>query len=84
VILQPPGIGDDLPHYVYRTSHVEMLRNRNDRIASFDRAHLALWWIPVHCRPTIAESAERLIALHESGPTPHAFTLKDCFPKPSA
>src|SRR5262245_26636100 len=51
---------DDLQRYVYRTEHAQMLRGKGDWIGDFDRAHLAMWWIPAGTRPTIEESAARL------------------------
>src|SRR5262245_15372255 len=50
---------DDLKHYVFRTAHAEMFRGKPQWMDHFDRAHLALWWVPAGHVPTIPESAER-------------------------
>ena len=51
-------------------------------LAHFERPHLALWWVPVGHRPTVAESAIRLRSMHQNGPTPYAFSLGALFAKP--
>ena len=71
-----------LRHYVFRSEHAEMLRDKPSWIEDLDRAHLALWWIPAGHRPTVKESAERLRAVQEKGSTAYAFTFKECFPAP--
>jgi hypothetical protein len=71
-----------LKDYAFKTRHAEMLKNKASWIEHFERAHLALWWIPAGHVPTIAESAERLRAIHERGPTEFAFTFHATFPKP--
>jgi hypothetical protein len=51
------------------------------QLDSIAGANVALWWIPVGHRPTVAESADRLRRVRESGPTPYAFTLRKSFPQ---
>ena len=75
---------EDLKRFVYRTRHSEMLRGKDEWMASFERPSLAMWWVPIGHHPTIAESAGRLRGLHDRGPTEHAFTFARCFPKPAA
>jgi hypothetical protein len=74
---------DDLKRYVFNSAHVEMFRGRTRWMDHFDRASLALWWIPAGHRPSVAESAERLRAVEEKGATPFAFTFKSPFPAPA-
>jgi hypothetical protein len=71
-----------LREYVFKTAHVEMLRAKRSWTDHFDRAPLALWWIPVGHRPTVAESVSRLRSVQEKGPTTFAFTLNQSFPQP--
>jgi hypothetical protein len=59
-----------------------MLKQKEQWTEHFDRAHLALWWIPAGHVPSIAESAGRLRSVHEKGPTDFAFTFRDIFPPP--
>jgi N-acetylglutamate synthase-like GNAT family acetyltransferase len=74
---------EDLRHYVFKTAHAEMLRNKSQWIEHFDRAHLALWWVPAGTIPTIAESTERLRSIFERGATAYAFTFKELHPAPT-
>lgn len=71
---------EDLRHYAFGTAHAEMLRHKHEWIEHFDRAHLALWWVPVGHLPSIAESVERLRSVQEKGATPFAFTFREFFP----
>jgi hypothetical protein len=75
---------EDLHRYVFHTTHVELFRGKHRWMETFDRAHLALWWIAAGHRPTVAESAERLRAVDEKGGTSFAFTWKMVFPAPGA
>jgi Domain of unknown function (DUF3291) len=65
----------DLKQFVTKTAHADMLRDRHNWILHSARTTLALWWIPIGHRPTIAESAMRLRSVHENGPTKDAFTF---------
>lgn len=74
---------EDLRRYTFGSAHAEMLRRKQEWIESFNRPHLALWWIPVGHIPSVAESAERLRSVRANGATPFAFTFGECFPEPS-
>jgi hypothetical protein len=69
-----------LQEYVYRSAHVEVLRDRNEWFTKFERAYLALWWVPAGHRPSVDEAKKRLAYLDQHGPTPFAFTFKVAFP----
>lgn len=69
-----------LRNYVYKTSHAEMLRAKDDWIEDSDEPALVLWWIPAGTIPTVAESAKRWHMLRVEGPTVAAFTLSQVFP----
>jgi hypothetical protein len=71
---------ESLRSYVYATSHVELLRRRQDWFERFDGPSAALWWIPAGHIPSVDEAKERLRHLAENGPTPVAFTFKTVFP----
>ena len=73
---------EDLKNFVYRTAHVELIR---DREASFSRLpvqHQAAWWVPAGHRPSAQEGRDRLLKLREQGPSSVAFTLARPFPQP--
>ena len=71
---------EHLREYVYRSVHVELLRNRHEWFTKFDAAHLALWWVPADHRPSVDEAKKRLAYLEQHGPTSFAFNFKVTFP----
>jgi len=73
-----------LANFVYRNDgHREIMRRRKEW---FDRMefHLALWWVPVGHRPTVAEGKERLESLARVGPSEYAFLFNKPYPAPGA
>ena len=73
---------DALTSFVYRNSaHREIMRRRREW---FDHMEffLALWWVPVGHRPSVAEGVARIELLAQRGPTEDAFLFKQPFPPP--
>jgi Domain of unknown function (DUF3291) len=68
-----------LRHYVYKTSHGELLRDREACFERFSGVYMALWWVPAGHRPGMDEATKRLAHLAEHGPTQFAFTFKTTF-----
>jgi uncharacterized protein DUF3291 len=68
--------------FVYRTLHVEVMRQRRQWFEQLDQPFTVLWWIPVGHRPTVQEAIERLEHLRRHGPTPAAFTFQQRFAPP--
>ena len=66
---------ESLQHYVYRTMHAELIRQRAAWFERLGRPHYALWWIPAGTRPTVEEAKQRLAQLQAQGPTPQAFVF---------
>jgi hypothetical protein len=71
---------ESLKHYVYRTMHAELLRQRHEWFEKFEGTFTALWWIPAGHRPSIDEAKKRIAHLDANGPTEFAFTFKTTFP----
>jgi hypothetical protein len=69
-----------LKHYVYRTAHAELLRQRQAWFEKFAGAYIALWWVPIGHIPGIDEAKKRLAHLETYGPSQFAFTFKTIFP----
>lgn len=69
-----------LRSYVYRSSHADVLRRRQEWFDRMVEAHVALWWIGAGTLPTLNDARERLLTLRAEGPTPFAFTLKEPYP----
>jgi hypothetical protein len=74
---------EDLRQYSLFSAHGEMLSQRRQWLDSIAGANVALWYIPIGHRPTVAESVERLRLVRTDGPTPQAFTLRKSFPPPA-
>lgn len=70
--------------YVYRSTHVEVMRRRREWFERMREAYVVLWWVPNGHRPTMIEAADRLQCLREYGPTREAFTFRQAFPAPGA
>lgn len=73
---------DDLKNFVYRTAHVELLRDREAWFSRLPEQHQAAWWVPAGYRPSALEGRERLLMIREHGPSAAAFTLARPFPQP--
>ncbi|HEV3249939.1 MAG TPA: DUF3291 domain-containing protein [Puia sp.] len=65
-----------LYQFVYRSNHLEMIRQRREWFEKMPEMHLALWFVPAGHLPTVAEATERLTYLRNNGETPFAFTFK--------
>ena len=68
-----------LKHYVYKSAHVELIRDRDAWFHKIKNVHQVLWWIPKGHVPTVQEGKEKLAILEQLGPSQEAFT----FAKPS-
>ncbi len=73
---------DSLKHYVYRSAHVDLLRDRDAWFDKTVQAHQALWWVPEGHIPSEREGVERLQQLQQQGPTAAAFTFARPQPAP--
>jgi hypothetical protein len=70
---------ETLRHYVYKTVHAEVLRQRHEWFEKFEGTYTALWWIPAGHIPGIDEARKRIAHLGQHGPTQFAFTFKTTF-----
>ncbi|HEY8471945.1 MAG TPA: DUF3291 domain-containing protein [Natronosporangium sp.] len=68
--------------FVYRSAHLDVMRNRRQWFERLAEAHMVLWWVPAGHIPTIEEAMDRLERLRAHGPSPEAFTFKDRYPAP--
>jgi len=66
---------ESLRAYVYKSFHVELIRDRDAWFDKMLQAHQALWWIPAGHIPTIEEGKLKLDHLQKHGPTETAFTF---------
>jgi Domain of unknown function (DUF3291) len=70
--------------FVYRTSHVGVMRDRAQWFEKMAEAYVALWWIPAGHTPSIGEAQERLEFRRAFGDTALAFSFGKTFPAPEA
>lgn len=69
-----------LHHFVYRSHHVDYLRERAKWFLPMKGYALVLWWIAEGTVPHVEEAKTRLQTLREHGPSPYAFTFRKSFP----
>jgi hypothetical protein len=70
---------DALADFVYRSPHVQVMRDRKQWFEHMREAYMTLWWIRAGHIPTVDEAKERLEHLRAHGPTAYAFTFKRPF-----
>lgn len=70
---------ETLKDYVYKSSHVGVMRRRFEWFHKVAEATTVLWWVPAGHIPTTQEAEERLLILRENGPSAKAFNLRVCF-----
>ncbi len=68
-----------LKNYVYKSLHVELIRDRDAWFNKMLKAHQALWWIPAGHIPSIEEGKEKLDYLQKHGVSKTAFTFSKPF-----
>jgi hypothetical protein len=73
---------DALKNFVYKSAHVELIRDRQSWFHKYIDAHQALWWIPAGHIPTIEEAKEKLETIKKHGPTLSAFHYGKIFSMP--
>ena len=73
---------DALHEYVFRTQHVEIMRQRKQWFSKFDGAYSCLWWVPAGHIPTVEEAKQRLEHLRTQGDSAYAFSFRKLFPPP--
>lgn len=73
-----------LHDFVYRTAHIELLRQRKQWFEKFPGPYYALWWVPQGHIPTVEEGKQRLAHLAAYGPSPEAFWFGASFAEPAA
>ena len=74
---------DALRDFVYRSAHVELIRDREAWFGKLGEAHMALWWVPAGHIPSPREAKERLQHMRDHGPSQEAFTFGRPFSAPA-
>ena len=71
-----------LHDFIYKSDHVDILRQRAKWFVPQSQPTMALWWLEAGSIPGILESRQRLDMLANSGPTTEAFTFRKFFEAP--
>jgi len=71
-----------LKNFVYKTTHVELLKDRSAWFDKIREAHQALWWIAEGDVPTLEQGKEKLIQIQSEGSGEQAFTFANIYPHP--
>lgn len=73
-----------LHNFVYKSEHIDILRQRGEWFIPQNRPIMALWWQLAGTIPTIVEAKHRLDRLAQAGPTEDAFTFRQFYEAPQA
>src|SRR5215213_369341 len=69
---------EDLEAFVYKSSHVEVLRRRKEWFSKM-RFYMVMWYLPAGNVPTLEEAKTRLEYLEKNGSSLYAFDFKSKF-----
>lgn len=75
---------EQLRDFVYRSLHVDVMRQRRSWFEKFQGMYYALWWVPAGHVPSIDEAKERLEHLRVHGETGYSFSFGKLFPAPGS
>ncbi len=75
---------EQLKDYVFRSAHVEVMRQRKSWFERSTDVNTALWWIAAGHIPSVEEAKERLEYLRIHGESEFAFTFASLFAAPDA
>lgn len=67
---------EQLRHFVYKTVHIELLRERHAWFEKLAGVYTAVWWVPEGHIPSVDEARQRLAYLEAHGPSEFAFTFQ--------
>ncbi len=73
---------ESLKHYVYKSLHVELIKDREVWFNKMGESHQALWWIPAGHIPSTEEARKKLEYIRKTGPSEEAFTFAKPYPTP--
>jgi len=70
---------NSLKNFVYKSMHVELIRDRDAWFNKMISVHQALWWIPAGRIPAVDEGKAKLDYLQHNGASKTAFTFGRVF-----
>jgi hypothetical protein len=69
-----------LRDFVYKSKHLDVLRDRARWFEKMEKPYYCLWWVPSGHIPAVAEGRERLEHCQLHGATPYSFWFSKLFP----
>lgn len=72
---------ESLKNFVYRSMHVELIKDREAWFKKIASAHQVLWWVQEGHEPSIKEAKERIEHFNANGSSAHAFSFAKPFPE---
>ena len=73
-----------LRYFVYKSAHVELLRNKKTWFKQPSENYQVLWWVEEGSIPTFSQASEKLAKIQEYGPTADAFDFSKVFDPPQS
>ena len=73
---------ESLRDFVYRSSHLQVFRDRSKWFEKQSTPYYCLWWIPAGHIPAVEEARQRLKHYQDHGSTPYSFWFPQPFPAP--
>lgn len=74
---------ESLKHFVYKTVHVELIRDREAWFDKMPEMHQVVWWVPEGHIPSVTEAKQKLDTLRADGPSEAGFSMARPYPMPS-
>jgi len=71
-----------LRYFVYKSLHVELVRDRAAWFTTLGSVHQVLWWIPYGHIPSAQEAIQKLEHVRRNGATQDGFTFATSFSMP--
>lgn len=66
---------ESLKDFVYKSMHIDLIKDRDAWFNKISKVHQALWWIPKGHIPSVEEGKEKLKLLQQEGPNDKVFTF---------
>ncbi len=73
---------ESLKHYVYKSLHVELIKDREAWFNKMGESYQALWWIPAGHIPSTEEARNKLEYIRKHGPSAQAFNFTKLYQTP--
>ena len=75
---------DSLKQFMFKTHHVDYLKQKRKWFQADQQATYVLWWVPTGHIPTIEEAMDKLDVLRKQGPSEAAFSFAKTFAAPTS